>query len=98
MVVIASECTAPPATTVQEYPPTTAVGTDWLTAELVPSCPPVPWPHAYSTPAVVMAREKSPPAEITDHDAPAGPETNTGLDTVVRELLPTCPDVLRPHP
>ena len=99
-VVMASECAAPAAITAHDVPagPETSTGDDTVTTEFMPTCPDVFCPHPYSMPAAVMPSVYDAPAAMADHDVPAGPETNTGDETVVIELVPTCPEVFCPHP
>ena len=91
VVVSASTNDAPAETVVQDAPagPDTNTGDDTAVAVLLlPSCPIVFWPQPYNTPAVVMAMENTEPDDIIAQLAPIGPDTNTGDETVVAELLP----------
>ena len=103
VVVIPREKYAPPATAVQLAPggPETNTG-DKIFAdnEFMPACPDVFCPHPYKRPAEVIPSECDAPAAIADHEAPAGPDTNTGDDTVVtlEEFMPSSPVELSPHP
>ena len=54
-------------------------------------------PHAYNSPVFVIARLCAEPAATPDQLVLIGPLTNTGETGVTRELIPTCPLVLRPH-
>ena len=47
---------------------------------------------------VVIPSECKLPADTASQLAPTGPDTNTGDDTLVVELVPSCPEVFRPQP
>ena len=54
-------------------------------------------PHAYSRPAEEIATLKPIPVDTENQLAPAGPDTNTGDETLTNELVPKAPVVLSPH-
>ena len=78
--------------------PDTRTGEDVGVNVLIPSCPEALRPHPYNWPVVVIPRECEAPAAIADHEAPAGPETRTGEETVAVDKLPTAPAGLAPQP
>ena len=65
----------------------------------MPTCPDVFCPQPYNNSVLVIPSEYDEPALIADHDAPGGPETNTGDKIFAdNEFMPACPDVFDPHP
>lgn len=54
-------------------------------------------PQPYSRPVVVIPCEKLVPAEMLVQLAPAGPDTNTGDDTVTVDRFPSAPAALYPQ-
>jgi len=84
VVAIPIECEAPALIADHDAPagPETNTGNDVDSKELFPTCPDVFCPHPYKLPTEVIPSECDAPAAIAVHDAPAGPATNTGDDTV----------------
>ena len=71
--------------------PDTNTGDDAAATERFPSAPAALYPQAYNCPIVVIPSACNAPDVTVVQDAPAGPDTNTGDETVAVERLPTCP-------
>src|SRR5438105_4453476 len=88
-----------PATEITPLPapkPDTATGT-WLSVVVpLPSSPEALRPHAQTVPPPAMARLwRAPAATFTTPFR--RPDTATGVDEFVTELLPSSPNALAPH-
>jgi len=77
--------------------PDTKTGDDTAVRELVPSCPAEFKPHAHKVPSDLMATVWDAPTPTAVQLAPAGPDTKTGDDTLVVELVPSCPAEFNPQ-
>jgi len=100
VVVIPSECDAPAAIIDQLVPavPEANTGPYVVVRELIPNCPEVFCPQPYNKPVVFMPKECDAPADTLVQEIITELFTITGDDTVVMELMPTCPDVFCPQP